>query len=84
MLINFLSEKRFNYDENNNDITKSKRGKKLKIESGSSVSVENPNALTEESAKSSKGNKRKAKKKKPKITKKHFTHQNLFIYLFIY
>ena len=74
MLINFLSEKRFNYDENNNDITKSKRGKKLKIESGSSVSVENLNALIEESAKSSKGNKRKAKK--PKITKKHFTHQN--------
>ena len=67
MLINFLSEKRFNYDENNNDITKSKRGKKLKIESGSSVSVENLNALIEESAKSSKGNKRK--RKKLKITK---------------
>ena len=51
----------FNYDENNNDLTKSKRGKKLKIESGSSVSVENLNALIEESAKSSKGNKRKRK-----------------------
>ena len=67
MLVNFLSEKRFKYDENNNDTTKSKGGKKLKVESGSSVSVENLNALIEESAKSSKGKKRK--RKNPKITK---------------
>ena len=68
MLINFLSEKRFNHDENNNHITKSKRGKKLKIESGSSVSVKNLNALIEESAKSSKGNKRKRQNSKSQKT----------------
>ena len=72
LLINFLSEKRFNYDENNNDITKSKRGKKLKIESGSSVSLENLNALIWGIGKKFKG---QWEEKNPNH-KKHFTDQN--------
>ena len=56
-LVNFLNEKRFDYDENNNEVTN--RGKKLKIEPGTSVSIENLNALVEESVKTLEGNNRK-------------------------